>query len=307
MVKKMEPEKQPKKTTTSKKKVVLKDNEHNLGHGFILTIVKHPIGDEFGNLEGFLSYQGNEIEVDTTYKRFYENVTDAMKDFDNRIIPAYLSENNNIKIFKYLDDQLMFEFVQTYLLKNKNKIHYGCVLDIIQILKEDGYEIPKNNDKAQVGNLLQFYKCVDRLSKEFKLQLRTFNFSADRNVNNTVDHPQFEKHIKCKNIVFTRYLWTNGYKAIATINDFVSITDNDLRDGIEMNVFKKKSPDAHKYLENILKMFNKVNLKTKDTLETLSYKEVKDEFKAYYKEHRKELVEYWSKQQPVNYGVYPVE
>lgn len=304
MVKKMEPEKQPKKTT--KKKVVLKDNEHNLGHGFILTLVKHPIGDEFGNLEGYLAYQGEEITLEAEHKRFYSEVTEASNDFNNRIIPDYISKNN-IKIFKYLDDQLMFEFVQNYLLKNKDKIHYGCVLDIIHILKEDGYDIPKNNDKAQVGNLLQFYKCVDRLSKEFKLQLRTFNFSADRNVNNTVDHPQFEKHPKCKNIVFTRYPWTNGYKAIATINDFVTVTDNDLREGIEMKVFKKNSPDAHKYLENILKMFNKVNLKTKDTLELLGYKEVKDEFKAYYKEHKKELVDYWSTKQPDNYGVYPVE
>ena len=191
-------EENPKKETKkkkSKKKVELKDNEYDLGHGFILTIVKHPIGDMNGNLEGFLSYQGEEITVDTNYKRFYSEVTEASNDFDNRIIPDYISKNN-IKIFKYLDDQLMFDFVQSYLLENKAKIHYGCVLDIIQILKEDGYDIPKNNDKAQVGNLLQFYKCVDRLSKEFKIHLRTFNFSADRNVNNTVDHPQFEKHIK---------------------------------------------------------------------------------------------------------------
>ena len=41
---------------------------------------------------------------------------------------------------------------------------------------------------------------------------------------------------------------------------------------------KKVSKDAHKYLKDMLSVFNKVNLKTKDTLEDINYEEIKNEF-----------------------------
>ena len=51
------------------KKTKLKDNQIDLKHGFILEHVKHPKGDENGNLEGYLSYMGEEVELEN--KRFY--------------------------------------------------------------------------------------------------------------------------------------------------------------------------------------------------------------------------------------------
>ena len=302
MVKKMEPEKQPKKTT--KKKVVLKDNEYNLGHGFILTIVKHPIGDMYGNLEGYLVYQDEEIEVKN--KRFYSEVKEACNDFDNRIIPEYISRNN-IKVFKYLDDEYMFKFVKEYLLKNNHNIKYGCVLDVIKILAEAGYEIPDKTDKVTVENLEQFHNCVNRLSSEFRRQLNTFNFTADRDINNTKDHPKFEKHPECRNIVFTRFPWTNGFKALSAIDDFITFTSNDLRLTVEMETFKAGSPEMHSRLTDVFSIFNKTNLRTKDTLVDINYEEIKKEFKSYYRQHKKELIEFWGNKQPDNYGVYPVE
>ena len=207
-----------------KKRRVLKENQIDLKHGFILELVKHPIGDVNGSLEGFLTYMDKEIDIDN--KRFYSESTEAIRDFDNRIIPEFISKNNNIKVFKYLKDDAMFDFVKKYLIEKQ--LTYGMVIDVIKVLEEDGYAIPSNKDKTQVGNLIEFYLCVDRLSAEFKKHLKHFGFIADRNVNNTIDHPKFNKHEKCKNIVFTRYPWTNGFKAISIINDFVSITENDL-------------------------------------------------------------------------------
>lgn len=287
---------------TNKKKVELKENQFNMGNGFLLEIVKHPKGDMNGNLEGFLSYQGSEIEIPN--KRFYGDNVECMKDFEKRIIPEF-ANGINIKVFKYLDNEHMYNFTKEYLLKNKDKITYGKVIDVIHILQEDGYEIPKWNDKAQVNNLIDFYKCVDRLSAEFKLHLKEFGFPADRNVNNRSDHGDFIKHDKCRNIVFTRYPWTNGYKAISTINDFVTITDNDLSIGIDIDTFKRKEPTGYKHLKNVLKLFNKVNLKTKETLDNINYDEITKDFKKYIKDNKKELLKVWSIRRPKNYGVYP--
>lgn len=284
------------------KKRKLKDNEYDLGHGFILEMVLHPKGDEYGRLEGFLEYDGNPVDIGVN--RFYGEVTEAMNDFNNRVIPVYINKNN-IKVFKYLDDKYMVDFVKSYLLENR--VTYGMVLDVITILKDHGYDIPKNNDNVKVRNVLEFYSCVDRLSKEFKRQLRLFKFTADRSVTNTVDHPKFNKHIKCRNIVFTRFPWSNGFKAISTINDFMTVTDNNLKDDIEMDEYKKFSEGAHKNLDAVLSMFNKINLKTNETLDNIGFDTVVYQFKSFYKDTRHELVSYWSKQQPVNYGVYPVE
>lgn len=277
----------------------LKENQVDLKHGFVLELVKHPIGDQNGNLEAYLTHNDNEVEI--TNKRFYSEATEAIKDFDIRIIPEYISQTD-IKIFKYLDDDNMFKFVQDYL--NKNQLTYGMVIDVIQVLKEDGYKIPSYKDKTQVGNLIEFYLCVDRLSAEFKRHLKHFGFIADRNINNKKDHPSFDKHPKCKNIVFTRYPWTNGFKAISIIDEFVTTTENDLSFNTDIEVFKKVSKDAHKHLKNVLSVFNKTNLKTKDMLDSINYGDIKDEFKRYYKENRTELIELWSKRRPTNYGVY---
>ena len=54
----------------------------------------------------------------------------------------------------------------------------------------------------------------------------------------------------------------------------------------------------------MLSVFNKVNLKTKDTLEDINYEEIKNEFREYFKENKQTLVGIWSKRRPVNYGVY---
>lgn len=304
-------EEDPKKRVTEKtvkkqrkKKEELKENQFDLGHGFILTIVKHPIGDMNGNLEGFLAYQGDEIEIEN--KRFYGENTEAIKDFDNRIIPEFISKNN-IKVFKYLDDEYMFKFVKEYLLKNRHIIKYGCVLDIIKILAEHGYEIPVKTDKVTVENLRQFHNCVNRLSREFRKHLVMFNFTADRDVNNTKDHPNFEKHDDCRNIVFTRFPWSNGFKALSVIDDFVTYTSNDLRVDVEMETFKNSSPEMHSRLDAVFSIFNKTNLRTKETLVNIDYGDIKKEFKSYYKQHKKELIEFWCNKQPDNYGVYPEE
>ena len=283
-----------------KKRKALKENQIDLKHGFVLELVKHPVGDANGSLEGFLTYIDKEIDIDN--KRFYSEPTEAIRDFDNRIIPEFIGKNNNIKVFKYLKDDAMFDFVKKYL--TEKQLTYGMVIDVIKVLEEDGYAIPNNKDKTQVGNLIEFYLCVDRLSAEFKKHLKHFGFIADRNVNNTIDHPRFIKHEKCKNIVFTRYPWTNGFKAISIINDFISITENDLSFNTDIDIFKKVSKDAHKYLKDMLSVFNKVNLKTKDTLEDINYEEIKNEFREYFKENKQTLVDIWSKRRPVNYGVY---
>ena len=288
---------------TRKKKVELKPNQYDMGNGFLLEIVTHPVGDEYGKLEGFLSYQGSDLEI--ADRRFYESNSDVITDFSKRIIPEF-ANGFNIKVFKYLDNELMFNFTRNYLEKNKDKITYGKVLDIIHILEEDGYEIPKWNDKAQVNNLLDFYHCVDRLSLEFKTHLRIYGFTADRNLNNTTDHPEFTKNPNCRNIVFTRYPWSNGFKAISAINDFLTFTNNDLSTEIDMKTFKKFSSEAHNHLAEILSTFNKVNLKTKQSLEDISYNEIKDGFKAYFKANKSELLSIWSKKRPKNYGVYPM-
>ena len=281
------------------KKTKLKDNQIDLKHGFILEPVKHPKGDENGNLEGYLSYMGEEVELEN--KRFYSDTVEMVRDFDNRIIPEFINKRE-IKVFKYLTDDSISNFVKRYLLKNQ--ITYGRVIDVIDLLREDGYAIPTNKDKTQVSNLIEFYLCVDRLSSELKRQLISFGFIADRNVNNKKDHGSFTKHEKCKNIVFTRYPWTNGFKVMSVINDFVNMTDNDLSYNTDIKTFKKVSPDAHKYLKDILAVFNKVHLKTKDTLENISYLEIANEFKRYLHENKKELLDIWSKRQPSNYGKY---
>jgi len=282
-----------------KKKIVLKENQIDLKHGFVLELVKHPIGDMNGDLEGFLTHNGNEIEI--LNKRFYSEPTEAIRDFDNRIIPDYIN-NTDIKIFKYLINDSMYDFVKNYLIKKQ--LTYGMVIDVIQVLEEDGYKIPSYKDKTQVGNLIEFYLCVDRLSAEFKRHLKHFGFIADRNINNKKDHPSFDKHPKCKNIVFTRYPWTNGFKAISIIDEFVATTENDLSFNTDIEVFKKVSKDAYKHLKNVLSVFNKTNLKTKNMLDSINYRDIKGEFKRYYKENRTELVEIWSKRRPTNYGVY---
>ena len=288
------------------KKVKLKDNQIDLKHGFMLELVKHPKGDQYGNLEGFLTHNGEEVDISkfTSYTRFYSDKVEAASDFDNRIIPDYISKNN-IKLFKYLTDEQIHAFVKKYLLANK--ITYGTVIDVIEVLREDGYQIPNNNDKTQVGNLIEFYACVDRLSNEFKKHLISFEFIADRNINNKKDHGPFNKHEKCRNIVFTRYPWTNGFKAMSVINDFVTMTETDLSYNTDIKTFKKVSPDANKYLKNLLSVFNKLNIKTKDTLDNLSYIEIASEFKKYLKENKRELLDIWSKRQPTNYGVYREE
>lgn len=282
-----------------------KDERHNLGHGFKVMVVETIADIDGNNLEGFLYYQDAEVMVSENDRK-YLNKIELYNDFNNRVIPAYISKND-VKIFKYLDDELMHKFTKEYLLKNKDKITYGKIIDVIEVLREDGYKIPDWNDKAQVSNLLDFYKCVDRLSKEFRFHLRDFGFPADRNINNTVDHPVFDKHIKCKNIVFTRYPWTTGYKAIKIVNDFLTMTENDLTANTDMKTFKKLSPGAHTHLEIITKLFNKIHIKTKRAVEELSYTELATEFKMYIKEHKQELLDIWSTKRPKNYGVYSNE
>src|SRR5574344_111295 len=167
-----------------KKKTMLKDNQIDLKHGFVLELVKHPIGDMNGNLEGFLTYIGKEVEVEPKNKRFYSDQVEAVKDFDNRIIPEFISGNSEIKVFKYLKDNVMYDFVKKYLMEKQ--VTYGMVIDVIQVLEDDGYKIPSNTDKTQVGNLIEFYLCVDRLSAEFKKHLKDFGFIADRNNDTTI-------------------------------------------------------------------------------------------------------------------------
>ena len=74
------------------KKTKLKENQIDLKHGFILELVKHPKGDQYGNLEGFLTHNGEEVDISkiTSYTRFYSDKVDAISDFDNRIIPDYI-------------------------------------------------------------------------------------------------------------------------------------------------------------------------------------------------------------------------
>ena len=114
----------------ARNKKVLKENQIDLKHGFILELVKHPIGDMNGDLEGFLTHNSNEIEIPN--KRFYSEPTEAIKDFDNRIIPDYIN-NTDIKIFKYLINDNMYDFVKNYLIKKQ--LTYGTVIDVIQVLE----------------------------------------------------------------------------------------------------------------------------------------------------------------------------
>lgn len=83
-----------------KKKTMLKDNQIDLKHGFVLELVKHPIGDMNGNLEGFLTYIGKEVEIEPKNKRFYSDQVEAIKDFDNRIIPEFISGNSGWLLHK---------------------------------------------------------------------------------------------------------------------------------------------------------------------------------------------------------------
>ena len=131
-----------------------------------------------------------------------------------------------------------------------------------------------------------------------------FGFTADRNINNRKDHSSFTKHEKCKNIIFTRYPWSNGFKAISAINDFVTFTDNDLSKEVDMNTLKKISPETQQHLKGVLSLFNKLNLRTKETLEDLDYDKLRKEFKKHIKENNHELVSVWSKRRPLNYGKY---
>jgi hypothetical protein len=94
---------------------------------------------------------------------------------------------------------------------------------------------------------------------------------------------------------------------MSVINDFVTMTETDLSYNTDIKTFKKVSPDANKYLQNLLSVFNKLNIRTKDTLDNLSYTEIATEFKKYLKENKKELLDIWSKRQPTNYGVYREE
>ena len=146
-----------------KKRKALKENQIDLKHGFILELVKHPIGDANGNLEGFLTYMEKEIDIDN--KRLYSESTEAIRDFDNRIIPEFISKNNNVKVFKYLKDDAMFDFVKKYL--TEKQLTYGMVIDVIKVLEEDGYAIPSNKDKIKVGHIpLVDIKKIDKKIKK---------------------------------------------------------------------------------------------------------------------------------------------
>ena len=76
-------------------------------------------------------------EIDIDNKRFYSESTEAIRDFDNRIIPEFISKDNNIKVFKYLKDDAMFDFVKKYL--TEKQLTYGMVIDVIKVLEKDGY------------------------------------------------------------------------------------------------------------------------------------------------------------------------
>lgn len=279
------------------------ENIHDLGHGFKVELVR-TVPDEKGcDIEGYLYFKDEAINI-AQGGRLYENNVEALEDFNNRIIPAYVTKND-VKEIKYLKGpEVIEDFVKKYLLKNKKNITYGTTLDVIKILNKEGYQAPDESDTTQVHNLLEYYKCIDSISAELKKQLVMFGFPADRNRNDTTDHVEGVSHLRCKNLVYTRYLWINGFKAIKVVKDFLKTTENDLTAGTDMVTLEKKSQEVYEVLTNVTTALNTVHYVTKDGVTATNFNDYANEFKDYIRNNKSELIKVWSRRRPKNYGVY---
>lgn len=277
----------------------------NLGHGFNLELVKTIPNDKGCELEGFLTFNGAPVMLDKKDEGvLYPDKTSVINDFNTRIIPKYVSKLD-VKAIKFLDTEEQIKvFVTEYLREHKKDITYGTTIDVIKILKTKGYVLPDEEDSAQVYNLMQFFRCVDKLSYEFKRQLVMFGFPADRNTKDSVDHQKGDRHLRCKNIVYTRFPWITGYKTISLVNNFIKATECDLSDGLDTKTLKKKSPELYDILINLTSTLSTINDSTKAGMEYSNFSGMTSVFKTYIRNNKFELIKKWSRRRPKNYGVY---
>jgi len=244
-----------------------KNTRYDMGAGFSLEIIK-TIPDIDGNdLEGFL-YMKSEL-LHLAHNRLFTENTDVISYFKDVIIPE-IALSHNIKEIKYLKgDAIIAALVKEYLLR-KN-ITYGTTIDVIQLLVDEGYAAPDENDASQIYEIMAYFNCVNLIGKEICKQLTMFGFPADQNTNNTTDHMNWKRHPLCRNLVYSRYPWIVGYKAIKTVRDFLKITENDFLDGVDVVAYKKLEKTGYKTLKAVTDTLNIVSAGTAKVVEKTAF------------------------------------
>jgi len=273
--------------------------KHDLGDGFDGDFITRA-PDNLGNTIEVEVYFDNECIVDSGIDRKFGTVAEAVHYLIDTFIPKYIKEHD-LKTSRYLNSDRIIDMIVNKIIIN-NKITYGYSIDIINELAVLEYAIPDYNDKMTVSDIENFYTSVNKINKRLLKWLKVFGFGADRDKSNIVDHTKIEKHPNCNNVIYTRYPWTAGMKAIKTVNKFIVDTDRDFLKGQEMNAFKTMQKTEYGNLIMVVSGLSKVHTGIVDLIKDNDFEKNADKFMGLIDKNKVKLVKKWSKLQPKNYG-----
>lgn len=282
----------------------------NLGVGFTVVVIETIPDDNGNNLEGFLHYLNEPVDgIDP--QPLFKTIKDLENHFRTVVLSAYIEANNgDVYSIKYFQEEnSIYEFVRDYF--SNNKVNWGQYLDVISILSEAGYHMPKHNDKGFTYNELEFYKkTVKSISLEFKKHLVVFGFGADRDSRNMNDYEDFKKEIEeayvdgTMNIVFTRFPWTSAYKINATIRSFISISGKNFFAKQKIETFKKFDEKAYSLMSGVTNGLKHIHIDTKKVVIEVGYDQAWLDFTEYMDAKKERLIKIFRKKRPHGTGTY---
>ena len=272
-----------------------------LNSGYSVKIIK-TIADSKGNAyEGYLIYR-DKLVKDFKHDKLYITPDKLVITFLTKVLPAFIKKNK-IGDLKHLQKKKdIHDFVKDYLLKNK--ITWGYTLDIIYILEEAGYKMPTISDRNfSIVRYKEYLEVVNKVSLMFVKRLNSFGFSADRVNSNTKHHPIKTKHDGCRNLIFTRYPWSNGYRANKTVKSLHGKMGKSFLRGKDI----KTLSELHVDVAGSLKTLDDVMRKDAKKIECLlseGFDLAFDNFDELVSGKQHDLIKVFQKLSPVNYGKY---
>jgi len=249
-----------------------KNNNIDLGLGFILEIIE-TVPDENGcNLEGFIYFLGT-ILKEIPPQRKYKNRKALIRHFENIIIPGYIASNRasvyNISNFE--KQWSIDKFVSHTLLTNKFK--YGQTVDVVVLLENEGYFVPKmNGETIFTDDMTCAIAVIRKISLALLKALDNLNFKPDRNNGNLKGHEFKESYGNTRNIIYTRYPWTANYKMIKTVMSFISISARNFFAGSDLDDFEKMFPEAYMLSMELAERLQDVHIGTSQVVLDTGFK-----------------------------------
>lgn len=268
--------------------------------GYSVEIVETVADAKGNNLKGYLLYNGNDVK-DFDHDKRYKKVDQIVSVFTKTLLPKYL-KNKKPSISDFILKKSVYQFVKEYILATK--ITWGYTLDIIAILEERGYIIPRTIDaNFDAVYYAKYVETVNRIGMEFIRQLGQFGFTPDRRASDMTYHIPGEKHAGCLNLVFTRYPWTSTIVLQRSVKKAMTLLRRNYLEGVELTTFKGEAKELYDIMLELNAILAKDTIKVGALLDK-KYSKKSSEFTNELRPLVEELSKTFATKQPIGYGIY---